>query len=275
MAVTVTLEDEIDVSRGDMLVHPNNVPRVDRALRGDAGVDGRGADGARPAVPGQAGDQPGDRRGQPRCTTASTSTRCAARTPPAWPMNEVGRCTVTLEPAGGVRPYRQQPHDGRVHPDRSADQPHRRRRHDPRSADRRTTSRRAPGTATRAKPRARPRRRQVTSGRAGGALRPARRSRSSSPASTGAGKSTLAYALERRLFDAGPRRRRLDGRQMRQTISRDLGFTAAERSENLRRAADVARLLNEAGLIASARCSRRTPRSGPGRGRRSAPSASC
>ena len=36
---------------------------------------------------------------------------------------------------------------------------------------------------------------------------------------------------------------------MRKTISRDLGFTAAERSENLRRAADVARLLNEAGLI--------------------------
>ena len=30
MAVTLTLEDEIDVSRGDMLVHPNNVPRVDR-----------------------------------------------------------------------------------------------------------------------------------------------------------------------------------------------------------------------------------------------------
>jgi bifunctional enzyme CysN/CysC len=36
---------------------------------------------------------------------------------------------------------------------------------------------------------------------------------------------------------------------MRQTISRDLGFTAAERSENLRRSADVARYLNDAGLI--------------------------
>ena len=41
----------------------------------------------------------------------------------------------------------------------------------------------------------------------------------------------------------------LDGRQMRQTISRDLGFTSADRSENLRRAVDVARFLNEAGLI--------------------------
>ncbi len=37
---------------------------------------------------------------------------------------------------------------------------------------------------------------------------------------------------------------------MRQTISRDLGFSVADRSENLRRAADVARLLNDAGLIA-------------------------
>jgi bifunctional enzyme CysN/CysC len=66
----------------------------------------------------------------------------------------------------------------------------------------------------------------------------------------GAGKSTLAYALERRLFDAGRAVAVLDGRQLRQTVSRDLGFSAGDRSENLRRAADVARLLNDAGLIA-------------------------
>lgn len=65
-----------------------------------------------------------------------------------------------------------------------------------------------------------------------------------------AGKSTLAYALERRLFDAGRAVAVIDGTQMRQTISRDLGFTYADRSENLRRAADVARLLNDAGLVA-------------------------
>ena len=56
MAVTVTLEDEIDVSRGDMLVHPDNLPRVERPDRGDGGVDGRGAVGARPDVPGEADD---------------------------------------------------------------------------------------------------------------------------------------------------------------------------------------------------------------------------
>ena len=42
----------------------------------------------------------------------------------------------------------------------------------------------------------------------------------------------------------------LDGQNMRRGISRDLGFTAADRSENLRRAAEVAKLLNDAGLIA-------------------------
>jgi bifunctional enzyme CysN/CysC len=66
---------------------------------------------------------------------------------------------------------------------------------------------------------------------------------------TGAGKTTIAYALERRLFDAGRAASVLDGQNMRLGISKDLGFTAEERSENLRRSAEVARLMNDAGLI--------------------------
>jgi bifunctional enzyme CysN/CysC len=66
---------------------------------------------------------------------------------------------------------------------------------------------------------------------------------------TGAGKTTIAYALERRLFDAGRACTVLDGQNMRRGISKDLGFTAEERSENLRRSAEVAKLLNDAGLI--------------------------
>jgi bifunctional enzyme CysN/CysC len=69
---------------------------------------------------------------------------------------------------------------------------------------------------------------------------------------SGAGKSTIATALERRLFDRGRATIRLDGQNMRLGISRDLGFTATERSENLRRAAEVARLVNNQGLIAVA-----------------------
>ena len=63
------------------------------------------------------------------------------------------------------------------------------------------------------------------------------------------GKSTIAYALERRLFDAGFLAHVLDGENLRLGISDNLGFGATERSENVRRAAHVARLGNDAGLI--------------------------
>ena len=65
----------------------------------------------------------------------------------------------------------------------------------------------------------------------------------------GAGKTTIAYALERRLFDQGRAVCVLDGQNMRRGISRDLGFTADDRSENLRRSAEVARLINDAGML--------------------------
>ena len=67
---------------------------------------------------------------------------------------------------------------------------------------------------------------------------------------TAAGKTTIARALERTLFDAGWTTVRLDGENMRLGISRDLGFSAQERSENVRRTAEIARLLNDQGIIA-------------------------
>ncbi|MES2743649.1 MAG: adenylyl-sulfate kinase [Pseudomonadota bacterium] len=66
---------------------------------------------------------------------------------------------------------------------------------------------------------------------------------------SGAGKSTIAYALEQRLLDAGRAVCVLDGDQLRHHLNRDLGFSAADRSENIRRTAEVARMMNEAGLI--------------------------
>ena len=69
---------------------------------------------------------------------------------------------------------------------------------------------------------------------------------------TAAGKSTIATALERRLFDRGATTIRLDGENVRLGISRDLGFSSQERSENLRRVAEVARLVNSQGIIAIA-----------------------
>ncbi|CAM3358500.1 adenylyl-sulfate kinase [Pseudomonas floridensis] len=66
---------------------------------------------------------------------------------------------------------------------------------------------------------------------------------------SGSGKSTLAFALERALFDMGRVACTLDGDNVRQGLCRDLGFGAADRSENIRRIAEVARLMNDSGLI--------------------------
>jgi bifunctional enzyme CysN/CysC len=66
---------------------------------------------------------------------------------------------------------------------------------------------------------------------------------------SGAGKSTLAARVERRLHGAGHHTCLLDGDAVRVGISKDLGFTDADRAENIRRAAEIARLMADAGLI--------------------------
>lgn len=65
----------------------------------------------------------------------------------------------------------------------------------------------------------------------------------------GAGKSTIAELLEQRLHAAGRHTYALDGDNVRHGLNRDLGFTNADRAENIRRAAEVARLMVDAGLI--------------------------
>jgi bifunctional enzyme CysN/CysC len=66
---------------------------------------------------------------------------------------------------------------------------------------------------------------------------------------SGSGKSTIAKRLERLLFERGHAAFILDGDNVRQGLNRDLGFSAHDRSENIRRVAEVARLLNDAGLL--------------------------
>lgn len=68
---------------------------------------------------------------------------------------------------------------------------------------------------------------------------------------SGAGKSTIADALERRLFAQGCHTYLLDGDNVRQGLNRDLGFTDEDRVENIRRVAEVAKLMVDAGLIVS------------------------
>jgi adenylyl-sulfate kinase len=64
-----------------------------------------------------------------------------------------------------------------------------------------------------------------------------------------AGKSTLGFLLERELIDAGHPCYVMDGDNVRHGLSRDLGFSDDDRTENIRRIAEVAKLMNDAGLI--------------------------
>ncbi|MFK0520785.1 adenylyl-sulfate kinase [Paenibacillus illinoisensis] len=66
---------------------------------------------------------------------------------------------------------------------------------------------------------------------------------------SGAGKSSLAFALEQHLHDRGVRCYVLDGDNVRHGLNRDLGFTAEDRQENLRRIGEVAKLMVDAGLL--------------------------
>ena len=66
---------------------------------------------------------------------------------------------------------------------------------------------------------------------------------------SGSGKSTLANAMEKKLFLQGRHTMILDGDNIRMGLNHDLGFKEGDRIENIRRVAEVARLMNDAGLI--------------------------
>jgi len=67
---------------------------------------------------------------------------------------------------------------------------------------------------------------------------------------SGSGKSTISRAIERELFNLGMHTYVLDGDNIRHGLNSNLGFSPADREENIRRVAEVARLLADAGLIA-------------------------
>jgi bifunctional enzyme CysN/CysC len=66
---------------------------------------------------------------------------------------------------------------------------------------------------------------------------------------SGSGKSTIANALEKRLFAQGVHSYVLDGDNLRMGLNMDLGFTSTDRAENVRRVSEVAKLMVDAGLV--------------------------
>ncbi|MDA7852255.1 adenylyl-sulfate kinase [Porticoccaceae bacterium] len=66
---------------------------------------------------------------------------------------------------------------------------------------------------------------------------------------SGSGKSTVAVALEKALFERGKLSYRLDGDNIRLGINKNLGFSADDRSENIRRIGEIAKLFVDSGMI--------------------------
>jgi|MDTA01.2.fsa_nt_gb bifunctional enzyme CysN/CysC len=244
-SVTITLEDEIDSSRGDMLVRSGNVPKVDQKF--DAMLVWMSED---PLVPGKqylfkqtSKVAPGSVATLRYQVDINTLHRQPA---PTLALNEIGRCSVTLTSPVAHDAYRRnrstggfimidrvtnatvgagmildrEPEDG--HKDHWDDEPAAEHLHETSSG------------VTLAEREARFGQKPVTVLLTG---------------LTGSGKSTIAMLVERRLFEMGRAVTVLDGQSMRLGMSRDLGFDADDRSENLRRSAEVARLFNDAGII--------------------------
>ena len=241
MAVTLTLADDIDVSRGDVLAAPDELPFV--ADRLDAMLVWMADE---PLVPGKAYLVQHGTRQVP--ATVSIRYRVDVNTLRHEPagalgLNEIGRGELALAAPIAFDPYQSNrqlgslilvdrtsnatvgagmalPPHGSV--DAAWDEP-------PHGALRASSSRVLASE------------RETRLGQ-----RPAT-VLLTGPAKVG--KTAVAHAVERRLFDAGRQATVLDGQTFRLGMSRDLGFSPRERSENIRRAAETARLFNDAGLI--------------------------
>ncbi|MFT5497043.1 MAG: bifunctional enzyme CysN/CysC [Kiritimatiellia bacterium] len=248
MAVTISLEDEIDVSRGDMIVHPNNLPRVEQEF--DAMVVWMNDDALLPG----------------KVYTFKSATNMVAGTvdkiqyainvntlhrenQAQLDVNDIGRVTVNLQ-----KPIC----------------------HDPYSKNHTTGSfiiidrlnnltlgagmiiergSRATKPATAVSESAEPTSKNIR--KEASLVKASERASllKQQPVTiwltglSGSGKSTISQALEERLIQQGQAAYVLDGDNVRHGLNRDLGFSDAERTENIRRISEVAKLMNQSGLI--------------------------
>jgi bifunctional enzyme CysN/CysC len=235
-AITITLEDEIDVSRGDMLVHADNRPQVVDSF--DAMLVWMAEE---PMLPGKKYDikratsyVPGSIASIAHRVDVNTLEEGAAS---SLQLNEIGQVRIALDAPIAL--------DGYAH--------------------NRTTGsfiiidRLTNGTVGAGMIIAEPVGAQGSAGHHGALAHVSTEERATrfgqQPATvlfsglSGAGKSTLAYAVERKLFDLGRAVYVLDGQNLRHDLNKGLPQDRAGRTENWRRAAHVARQFNEAGLL--------------------------
>ena len=244
-SVTLTLEDEVDCSRGDMIVRPQNMPKIEQKF--DAMIvwmsDTAMVPGKQYLVKHTTKTVPGVIKGLQYEVNVNTM-----RSEPATSLglNRIGRVNISLNQPIAFDRYRNNKSTGAFI-----------------VIDRLTNSTVAAGmildkrtndntgawwdespaseTLTREVSEVTAEERETRFGQ-----KPITVLFTGRP---GAGKSTTAYGVERSLFDLGRATKVLDGQNVRMGLNRDLNFSIDGRSENVRRVAEVARLFNRAGLI--------------------------
>jgi bifunctional enzyme CysN/CysC len=244
LAVTLVLEDEIDLSRGDVLVHPGNVPRVSNSI--DSMIVWMGE---KALIEGQ---EFVVRQSASRCIGTVSELRYQVdvntlrrQDTSRLALNEIGRCRLNLNRPLAHDPYRRNHATGSfILVDRMSNLTVAAGMIlDRRSADAEDKSSRRPVDAAVARLPVSKLSAEDRKTRFGHA--PVTILLTGLPAS---GKTTIAVELEKLMFDAGWPIVLLDGQAMRAGLSRDLGYSAPERIENLRRGMDAAKLVNAAGM---------------------------
>ena len=244
-SVTLTLTDEIDISRGDMIVRPGNVPQLNQNF--DAMLVWMAES---PMVPGKQylfKQTTQTVSGNISTLRYAVDVNSLHRKPsPTLELNQIGRCKVSLSQPLIFDGYRRNRTTGSfIVIDRitngtvAAGM----------ILDRQTSENRgdhwedepASQTLSRSVSQVSDEERQARYGQ-----KPVTVLLTGLP---GSGKSTTARGLERWLFDNGRSAAVIDGQNMRMGLSRDLGFDHDGRSENIRRSAEMAKLLNQSGLI--------------------------
>ncbi|MBC11477.1 MAG: bifunctional sulfate adenylyltransferase subunit 1/adenylylsulfate kinase [Rhodothermaceae bacterium] len=258
-AVVITLTDEIDVSRGDMLVRPQNVPEV------ETGVE---------AMMCWMAEEPlqSNRHYILRHTTREVKAfvdeivyRVDVNTlhredSDTLQLNEIGRVRVTTAAPLFFDPYRQAKATGAfvlIDPYSNATVAAGMIRGAAQSPD--EIAGRAARLERSADAAAASEARQVSPNVVWEGLNIPREQREAAQGHqaavlwftglSGSGKTTVAREVERRLFDAGVKTMLLDGDQVRHGLNGDLGFSAGDRRENVRRIGEVARLFFESGAV--------------------------
>lgn len=235
-AVTLTMEDEIDISRGDLLVHADNVPPVTDSFEAmlvwmaeEPMLPGKKYDIKRATsyVPGSIAN-----------IVHKVDVNTLAEGPgSSLQLNEIGRVRIALDSAIALDGYESNRTTGAFI-----------------IIDRLTNG--TVGAGMIIAPPVVPHGGAGSHGKLAHVGTEERAARFGQQPATvlfsglsGAGKSTLAYALERKLFDMGRAVYVLDGQNLRHDLNKGLAQDRAGRTENWRRAAHVARQFNEAGLL--------------------------